>query len=193
MARKRLTEEGVRKLKPTPNKQVDYFDAVVPGLILRISYGGTKTWNVLHYEKRSGKTVPRAQKLGRYPILNLKQAREAARTFLENPQAALAKAAEQSFREVVADFLHRHVEAKELRTGKEVRRYLEDYACNFKRRDKRLLGDVPFAEMRLDDLTELFDHIEDHGSARQADKVLAAIRKMTRWYQARHAGYLNPL
>ena len=49
MPRKRLTEEGVRKLKPPPKgKQVDYFDAIMPGLVLRMNYGGRKTWRALH-------------------------------------------------------------------------------------------------------------------------------------------------
>ena len=43
MPRKNLTEEGVAKLKPPAAGQIDYFDALVPGLILRLGYGGSKT------------------------------------------------------------------------------------------------------------------------------------------------------
>jgi hypothetical protein len=85
----------VNKLKPPPpGKQLDYFDAGMPGLVLRLSYGGKKTWRALHYVKTVGKdskrrTEPRTHALG--PILNLKTAREKARQFLADPQKALAE------------------------------------------------------------------------------------------------------
>ena len=60
MPKKRLTEEGVRKLKPPPLRtdkngnpcgQIDYFDAGMPGLVLRVNYGGVKVWRALYYKK----------------------------------------------------------------------------------------------------------------------------------------------
>ena len=43
MPRRRLTEEGVAKLKPPPQgKQIDYYDTHLPGLVLRANYGGAK-------------------------------------------------------------------------------------------------------------------------------------------------------
>ena len=41
---KRLTEEGVAKLKSPTAGQVDYYDAGMPGLMLRVNYGGAKVW-----------------------------------------------------------------------------------------------------------------------------------------------------
>jgi hypothetical protein len=50
MPKKRLTEEGVAKLKPpATGKQIDYFDAGMPGLVLRLNYGGAKVWRALYY------------------------------------------------------------------------------------------------------------------------------------------------
>ena len=119
MPRKKLTEEGVRKLNPPSTGQVDYYDAVMPGLVLRVNYGGRKTWRALYYvkgtHKRTGKprTEPRTHPLGKYPIMNLKAAREAAQKFLLDPKKALAGG---TFQEVTDDFLKRHVEANKLRT-----------------------------------------------------------------------------
>ena len=102
MPKKRLTEEGVAKLKAPPlGKQVDYYDAVMPGLVLRLNYGGKKTWRALYYVpsvaksgKRKGQRIsmPTTRELGRYPILKLKEARDRARQFLADPQQALAQA-----------------------------------------------------------------------------------------------------
>jgi class 3 adenylate cyclase len=80
MARKNLTEAVVARQKaPVKGKQKDYFDAVVPGLVLRVNYGGVKVWRVRHYLKRTDKdgkrvTIPTTHKLGRYPILKVKEA-----------------------------------------------------------------------------------------------------------------------
>jgi hypothetical protein len=97
-AKKRLTEERVAKLRPpTAGKLIDYFDAYMPGLVLRVNYGGAKVWRALYYVKKIDKagkriTMPITYKLGRYPILKLKEARDKARAFLTDPTKALAQA-----------------------------------------------------------------------------------------------------
>ena len=81
MPKRRLTEEGVAKLNPPADGQIDYYDAVMPGLVLRVNYGGAKAWRALYYINKTGKngkriTTPTTYKLGRYPHLKLKEARE---------------------------------------------------------------------------------------------------------------------
>jgi integrase len=195
MPKKRLTEEGVRKLKPpAAGKQVDYFDAGMPGLVLRVNYGGAKVWRALYYLKRldqDGKsiTIPTTHKLGVYPVLDLKQAREKARAFLADPQKALAKAAEAdtgSFGKVAENFLKRHVEASGLRTQDEIVRCLNKYIYPHWR-------DRPFHEIKRRDVADLLDLVEDQNGARQADYVLAIIRKMMNWYATRNDDYVSPI
>jgi len=41
-----LTDLAIRKLTPTAGRQVDVYDAVVRGLVLRVSPSGTKTFVV---------------------------------------------------------------------------------------------------------------------------------------------------
>jgi integrase len=192
MPKKALTEEGVRKLKPPPKgKQVDYFDAHMPGLVLRINYGGAKVWRALYYRKRldrDGKqlTVPTTYKLGRYPVLNLKQARAKAQQFLVDPQKALAQADTGSFKEVAENFLKRHVEANKLRWQPEVERCLNKYVYpHWQHR--------PFQEIRRRDLTDLLDLVEDQHGKRQADVVLAIVRKLMNWFATRNDDYVSPV
>ena len=121
MPKRRLTEEGVAKLNPPADGQIDYYDAVMPGLVLRVNYGGAKAWRALYYINKTGKngkriTTPTTYKLGRYPHLKLKEAREKARQFLADPQQALTKAETGSFRDVAENFIKRHVEHEKLRT-----------------------------------------------------------------------------
>jgi integrase len=200
MPRKRLTEEGVRKLKfkPDPAKpkllQTDYFDAGMPGLVLRVNYGGKKVWRALYYEKKvtpDGRTltVSRTQALGRYPVLDLKQARDAARKFLADPKAALKQDdAKGTFKEVAERWFRRHVQNKEkpLRSAPEIRRCLERYV--YPRWENR-----SFVELRRSNVNLLHEEIEkDHGP-RQAGMVLAFIRAIMNWYAKNEDDYQTPI
>src|SRR5664279_3721512 len=179
MPKKRLTEEGVKRLQPTPGKQIDYFDQGMPGLVLRVSYGDTKTWRALFYVNHK----PKTHKLGRYPVLNLKEAREAARKFLADPQAALNRSQAGSFKDVAEDFMKRHVEANKLRSKGNIDRCLK--RCVYPE-----WKDRAFTDIKRGDVSKLLDDIEDNSGPRMADVVLAIIRKMTNWYAARVDDYV---
>ena len=80
MPKKRLTEEGVARLSPPDAGTADYYDAGMPGLVLRVNYGGTKTWRALYYVstvaksgKKAGQRIrmPTTVELGKYPVLIL--------------------------------------------------------------------------------------------------------------------------
>ena len=179
------------KLNPPASGQVDYYDAGMPGLVLRVNYGGAKVWRALYYLKKFDKdgkriTVPTTHKLGRYPHMRLKQAREHARQFLEDPQKALAQADEGSFKEVAENFIKRHVEHEKLRSQPEIERVLKKYI--YPKWEAR-----PFREIRRSDVTTLLDQIEDNHGARQADVCLAVIRKMMNWYASRDDYYVSPV
>ena len=200
MPTKRLTEEAVRKLKPPTSQQVhDYFDAIVPGLVLRVNYGGRKTWRARHYLKRVGKdgkrtTIPTSTTLGHYPQLALKDARDKARQFLEDPHKARSHAETGSFRSVAENFLKRHVEANKLRSQDEIVRCLHKYIYPAPTTAPgQRWQDRPFRELKRADVAALLDRIEDRHGPRQADMCLAIISKLTRWFQARDNDYLSPV
>ena len=182
MPRKRLTQESVRKLNPIPGKQVSVFDAGMPGLVLGLNPGGSKTWSALFYV--SGK--PRYKKLGRYPILSLAQARDAARKFLENPQKAVSETEAGTFKDVSDNFMKRYVEANGLRSKREIARTLSKYILP-RWQDRKI------CDIRRSDVTALLDKVEDDHGARQADMVLAVVRKMMNWHASRHDDYVSPI
>jgi integrase len=198
MPKKRLTEEGVARLNPPASGQIDYFDAVMPGLVLRVNYGGAKVWRALHYIKKvdgNGKrtTTPTTFKLGRYPHLKLKEARESARQFLIDPQKAMTRADDGSFRQVAENFIKRYVVQAEgrktkhpLRSKPEIERVLKKYI--YPRWEHR-----PFREIGRSDVATLMDQIVDQNGARQADVCLAVIRKLMNWFAARDDVYVTPI
>jgi hypothetical protein len=146
MARKNLTEAMVARIKaPAAGKQKDYLDALLPGLILRVNFGGKKVWRVRHYLKRTDEhgrrlSIPTTHALGAYPVLKVKEAREKARQFLADPRKALVQADVGSFREVAENFLKRHVEASGLRSQKEIERLLKKHVVP-------AWGERPFREI----------------------------------------------
>jgi integrase len=190
--RRNLTEEGVAKYKAPKDRQFDsYYDGIVPGLVLRVNSGGKKTWCALHYVKKMNKdgkrvSIPTTHKLGTFPILKVKEAREKARQFLADPQKALAQVDSGSFKEVAENFIKRHVEANKLRTQADIERILNKYIYP-------KWAHRPFREIRRGDVADLLDHVQDKHGSRQADIVLAIVRKLMNWYTSRNDDYVSPV
>src|SRR5262245_36153854 len=71
LGKKVLTAAAVERLKPPARGQLDIFDRGYPGLVLSVSYGGTKTFQVFH--RFEGKL--RRKTIGRWPATTLVEAR----------------------------------------------------------------------------------------------------------------------
>ena len=74
--RRVATIASVQAARPVPNCQVEYPDAKVPGLALRVSPGGNKSWT-LRYRTNEGEQR-RLVTFGRYLSVSLSKARELA-------------------------------------------------------------------------------------------------------------------
>jgi integrase len=202
MPKKKLTDQGVAKLKPpAKGKQVDYFDAYMPGLVLRLNYGGRKTWRALYYVptvakkgKRAGQRIsmPTTRELGRYPNMTLKEARAAAKSF--DPKKALAQTDAGSFKKVAETFIKRYVDEGRRKTG-------DQGPLRSKKQIERLLdtlvlpkwGNRPFHDIRRGDVNKLLDDIVDNNGARTADIVLAIVRRMMNWFATTEDDYESPV
>ena len=108
MASHLLTDVLVRKLRPQEGRQFEVFDSKVPGLAVRVSPKGTKTFTLLY---RAGRRA-RRMTVGRYPLLSLAEARARAERALREvsegrdpavlKQAARNRYADQLFTAVAA-------------------------------------------------------------------------------------------
>ena len=76
--KRKLTTKFIEGQKPDPSKRLDFRDELMPGLVLRISASGTKTF-CLH-KRINGKM--RRLTIGRFPIMSLADARERVRQVL---------------------------------------------------------------------------------------------------------------
>ena len=182
-----LTARFLESVKPAGSR-IEYFDEHTPGLAIRVSESGVKTWVLLYRTQPSEDTqdTPRLRRLtlGRYPDLDLKGARNRAQQ--ERGSVAKGKdpaAIKQALRrsagrgDTVADL------AKE---------YIDKYAKQHKRswrEDDRMLEAVVLPAWRhrkvlsltRRDVRELIEGIADRGSPIAANRYLALVRKMLNW------------
>lgn len=137
--------------------------------------------------------------------MTVAKAREAARKFLANPDEARAQAEVGKFPEIARNFIRRHVVEKEgLRSKPEFERILRVYV-SLMDDDGKVHGprwrDRPFLTIRRRDINGLLDDIVDGkagkdgdlGGPVMADRVLAVLSKLTRWYQAQDENYVAPV
>jgi integrase len=205
----KLTDKLVSNLRvPKPAKggprQLRYFDKGIGqtglALILLASYGGAKSWFAGVYDdsvatrkdKETGepKTVKvkklRTHKIGSYPAMTLKAARDAARAYYDNPQRFQQQAAVGSFGEISEKWFRDHVVRGRLRSRYEIRRHLNKYILP-------VWGPKPFLEIRRRNVAELLDVIAEQNGPSMADACLADIRLIMQWWQARDDDYTSPI
>ena len=113
----RLTSVGIKRLRPPTHGRADYADTVLPGLHLRVTEKGRKSWSVVY--RVNGKQ--RRMTLGSYPIFDLAQARDAAREALqavgrgEDPvelRRARATRRGDTFEVVAREFIERYAKKR---------------------------------------------------------------------------------
>ena len=193
----RLTVETVEHAKPaTAGTRRTLWDSVVPGLALRITDKGARSWVVMRRIK--GEKLPVRRKLGEYPGMSLAAARTEARGWvadmakgidrraIEIAQAeAAARERTDTVAAIVAEFIERHAK-KHTRSWAETERIFNVYVLPRWR-------DRPLTEIGRVDVVKLLDGIEDGNGPVMADRVLAAVRKMFNWAAARDDRLVVPI
>src|SRR5829696_2635881 len=111
--RKTLTARQCETLScPPTRRRIDYRDTVMPGLCLRVTSTGHKTFTLRTRVK--GRQVRYA--IGSYPLISLADAREQARKILRDVQLGRYEPPEEqevlTLGEVVPEFIAKHVLVK---------------------------------------------------------------------------------
>jgi integrase len=188
LPKKALTAAAVKRMKPPSVGQVDYFDQGYPGLALRISYGGTKSF-AYFYRVRGGKL--QRLSLGTYPALSLADAREAwraARQEVErgrDPTMArrISASAPTSFSSVAEEWLKRDQAGK--RTAGQAKRILEKYAA---RLNTMVIGDITRPDIR-----EVVRAVADTGHVTMARRVHGRLHRLFAWAVSEDYIAANPM
>jgi integrase len=190
MSRQNLTDRFISsRKKASPGRRDDYLDAIVPGLALRVTDRGHKSF-VLVTRYPSNPLHPTRRALGDVGAITLEQARRKARVWLEligrgidpNIEEARQRAeAHQrqlnSFAAVAAEFLDRH--ASRLKKSAEARRIIES---EFVKR----WGPRPITDIMPEEAAAAIRAIVKRGAPYQAHNAFGYLRRLFNWAIGTH-------
>lgn len=188
MAKKALTDRALKALKPArEGKRYDVMDGVVPGLAVRVTDKGKRTFVLVARYPGAGNPTRRA--LGEYGALTLERARDKARGWIEliqrgtdpkhveeRERQAAARERENSFAAVAEAFIARHV--SKTRKGAEVER-------DIRREFIEPWGERPITDITRHDVMAVIDAAVDRGAPYQAHNLLGYVRRLFNWAIAR--------
>lgn len=189
---KHLTDPGIAKIGKAPKgKRIERFDAGAPGLALRVTDRGVKSWSV--YFRLHGKH--RRSTIGTYPDIGVAEARERAGEIKKqakqgvdpkvaaDAEQAAAQAGAQTFGAIAEKYIKR--ECPGLRRGWEVERIIRrELMPGWRPR--------PIADLRKRDAIQLTDALIDAGKPAAAHRLFEIIRRIGRWASRRDEIDFNP-
>jgi integrase len=189
-----LTKAAVERLKPPARGQIDYFDKGFPGLALRISYGGGKSW--VFFYRIAGKL--RRMTLGTFPALSLADARKAWRSARDDAQEGRDPAISRKRGKSAADFAAVAREWLQRDRGKKKSPRKPSSQREMERIVERELvpvwGHRDIAKISKRDVIELIEGIADRGSVIMARRVHAHTSRLFKWAMSRDIGVeANPV
>ena len=199
MAGKRLTARFVDTVS-TEADRIDFADAVVRGLALRVTKSGAKSWTLRYRRKCDGRL--RRLTLGSFPAVGLDEARQLARTHIveigrgADPAEALQESKRaETFAEVAAEWMERH--------GKPNKspRALRDDQSMLGRHVLPIIGGMKAVEIEKRDVLRLVDAVAAKSDARDVtgrrlthrpNRVFELVRAIFRWAIGRDLLKIDP-
>ena len=180
-----LTDAAVRRLKPPASGQTDHFDKTYPGLVLRVSYAGRKSWCYLY--RVGGKL--RRMTLDSCPPMGVAEAHDAWRQARDAVRAGRDPARNDGagatdFRGVFEEWLARDQAGN--KSAAIVRKKLEKDVLPFWA--NRQIGTITRR-----DVLDVLDRIADRGAVVQARRISSYLHRLFGWAQGRGIIEINPL
>lgn len=160
-------------LKPNPTARVEYFDADLPGLALRVTPTGVKTWTVLY--RHRGRL--RRYTLGPLKAIGLAEARERAREAIRDASKggdpATTKQAQRKA-ETIADLAREYID-----------RYAKRHKRSWREDDRILRAEIlptwkhrAIADITRRDVRRLVEGIAERGAGIMANRTAALVSKL---------------
>ena len=187
--KKPLTDRAIRHLQPAPtDKRRIVWDAIVPGLGVRITEKGVKTFVLVVRYPGSANPVPRS--LGLYGAISLEAARAKARAWLEligsgiDPEQHAARKREQTFQAISEQYF--------LRKAKDHRSRANSEAI-LARLVHPSFGPRPIEAINRSDVVRLLDRIEDENGPVMANRTLGIINTVMNFHASRTDDFRSPI
>jgi integrase len=188
-----LTDRGIRALKAAPDgKRRLVWDAIVPGLAVRVTDQGVRTFVLV--TRYPGSLSPAPRSLGVYGAITLEAARIKAREWLglvaagTDPANIVPEAAPMTVAAVLDDFLARYVRAK----GRPLRS-ADLIESAFNRHVKPRIGKVLIHSLRRSNVRPMLDEIAAKHGPVAADRTLAYLRKALNWFAMGDDEFVSPI
>lgn len=187
MTSRRLTTRFIDSIKPPNSGRVEYWDATVTGLGLRVSESGRKSWVLMYRHQRRLRRLT----LGTYPVIPLAKAREMAggalREVVDGQDPAAIKKSERdadTFGELAERYIERYAKQRK-RSWKEDRRALDrDLLPRF--------GHRKATDINRREVIACLDEIKARGAPILANRTLEIIRRIYNWGIAQELVEANP-
>jgi integrase len=178
-----LTDRAIIALKPRVGQRYEVLDAYIPGLAVRVSDQGHKSFVLI--ARYPGSPNPTRRTLGQYGAITLAAARKKAQDWhellangidpadeMERQQLAEQRRRASSFAAVAEDFIVDKLSRE--RWGRHVERDL-------RRLFVKPWGDRPIADITSADVRLVVRELKREGKERQAHNQLALIRRFFGW------------
>ena len=189
LAKKPLTDRAIAAVKPAPpGKRRLLWDAQVPGLALRVTDRGSRSFVlVLRYP---GTRYPTPRSLGTVGAISLAEARDTAREWLGqirkgvDPQAQAHERRQETFSAIAEGYLSR--KAKDHRSRGKVEATLARLVYP-------TLGQRPIDAITRGDVVRLLDRIEDDNGPVMANRVLGYVSRVFDFHATRTDSFRSPI
>jgi integrase len=191
LAKRPLTDRGIAALKPPmKGKRMLVWDALVPGLAVRVTDTGARSFVLV--ARYPGSVNPTARTIAKVGAIPLAEARSQAQTWLGAIRAgfdpakppALGPSGGDTFGAIAEEFLAR--DGGRLRSVDWIRTTLTRLVLPD-------LGPRPITSIRRTDVVRLLDRIEDQSGPVMANRTLAMIRRIMNWYASRSDDFRSPI
>jgi integrase len=187
--KKPLTDRSIRSLPPaSPGERKIVWDALVPGLGVRVTDRGIKSFVLVTRYPGSPNPAPRS--LGVYGAISLEAARAKAREWLKliadgiDPQLDAIRRNEQTFQHISEQYFLR--KAKDHRS----RKSSEDTLA---RLVYPAFAHRPIDAISRSDIVRLMDRIEDENGPIMANRTLGIINRVMNFHASRSDDFRSPI
>jgi integrase len=168
-----LSDLALRNLKPPAKGQIEIRDDLIPGLSVRVSQGGTKTFTLVYGTPRKRVSI------GRYPVITIAQAREKCRQLLAHHTLNGDAPPPLHFNEAVRLYLTTHGQNLKLSTRKETERLLT----------RHFLFKKPINDVTTHDIMAVVDDLKRS----EGNHAFTAVRALMNWAEKRRLIRQNPV
>lgn len=202
--KKTLSDTELKRVKPPKTGRLEIGDTIVPGLVIRVTPKGKRSFSVIYKVPGEGGLSKHGRLLtgrqhritiGQYPMISLKRAREEAREIIEVVSEGHDPRVERRERNLLR--LTDSVEAVSKRfINQDAKRNIASWKkieSTFRLHIIPKWGDRPISDIRRADIHELLDDIVTTGRVGTAREVRKHLSRLFNWAVDREIISDNPV